>query len=658
MAAISSHFLFVESACRILKIVPPQEGVMSNVKIKKSVLQSIIKKSLSESGLHSDPSRRLVVGPDTSSLPAMLPLTPSDRMSTQLEVERPPVEDPEYVPMNSKELGLALQALAEMIPTESVSKAYYDFQDTIERIQDEGQEDDELDHMGGSPDGEDDDMSVESQLESIRRKNRRFDALLREAPKSKLRGQGGSSKRNEDPEALAALERMKDYKPKVVDQDPKTRKEQMQAFGRWLARNNKTLASTDEKRREQFKSFLSAEGDREPGREAAAATMRDRDDEPDDGTDDLSQVEKFKPTLSRSAAQILADYPEVCNKLGINRAIIDLLANLVYGGSITKDELEKFLVTIETSFMDDKAMKKSFIAACIAGSRDASILAEFIRKFSDEKEPPKAGDDDKFTWRGQFKRFGYAAESGIRQAFIKDVEALFKLKQIVFPEADENEIESTTSEAFETALTTPDNKEFLNALFDEEGLQEYLDAIENPENYEASDLYRNFRGIIGYEVMSKIAELRFKPYGGKPGRLIAKAFISPQLPNPPGSEEAKTDGPPTRNELDQLESIATSGTFKEFFDEFVEEAAENDYRNILTGAAILTGEDLDVEEYGNYIQPAFASLKKLTSGKKTPDVALKQYTDDESPEGQEYIKAVKAANVAAGKRAANKPVRK
>ena len=68
---------------------------MSNVKIKKSVLQSIIKKSLSESGLHSDPSRRLVVGPDSSSLPSMLPLTPSDRMATQLEVERPPVEDPE-----------------------------------------------------------------------------------------------------------------------------------------------------------------------------------------------------------------------------------------------------------------------------------------------------------------------------------------------------------------------------------------------------------------------------------------------------------------------------------------------------------------------------------------------------------------------------------
>ena len=221
---------------------------------------------------------------------------------------------------------------------------------------------------------------------------------------------------------------------------------------------------------------------------------------------------------------------------------------------------------------------------------------------------------------------------------------MFKLKRIVFPDDNANEIEASASEAFETALTDPDNKEFLYALFDEEGIKEYIKAIENPEDYEASDLYRNFRGIIGYEVISKIAELNFKPRNGKPGRVISKAFISPQLPAPPGSKEAETDGEPTSDERKQLESIATDGTFKEFFDEFIEEHNADKYKNLLTGAAILTGEDLDVKEYGNYIEPAFVTLKQLTSGKKTPDVAVKRTVDTDSPEGQAYIAGLKTAS--------------
>ena len=92
---------------------------MSDVKIKKSVLQSIIKKHLVEAP-RSDVSRRLTVGPDKSTLPTSLPLSPSDRMSTQLEIERPPVEDPDYVPANVRELGHAVQALSEMVPDDQV----------------------------------------------------------------------------------------------------------------------------------------------------------------------------------------------------------------------------------------------------------------------------------------------------------------------------------------------------------------------------------------------------------------------------------------------------------------------------------------------------------------------------------------------------------
>ena len=628
---------------------------MSNVKIKKSVLQSIIRKSLSESGLHSDPSRRLVVGPDSSSLPSMLPLTPSDRMSTQLEVERPPVEDPEYAPMNSKELGLALQALAEMIPADNVAEAYRDFQSVIEKINDEAQKDDELDHMGGSPEDEDEDEdedeSVDAQLESIRRKNRRFDMLLREAegkgaPKKKLRGQGASSKSNDSAEALAALERMKDYKPKT-DELPTNRKEQMAAFGKWLVRKGITTPTTRQGFSDKFKEFLRDVKYQLPGRDDVAAMMRDRgNDEPGDRIGDLSDLEKFRPSNATSVFQILLRYPEVCDSYNIQRLQAGLLSDLVDGRSITTDELETFLKSINDSFLNDSAMKKEWRTAFKGGINDASILADFIRKFSDPSEDSTSiGDkEDKFSWRGQFKNFGYAAESGLRQAFIKDVESLFKLKRIVFPDDDASEIESSASEAFETALTDPDNKEFLYALFDEEGIKEYIKAIENPEDYEASDLYRNFRGIIGYEVISKIAELNFKPRNGKPGRVISKAFISPQLPAPPGSKEAETDGEPTSDERKQLESIATDGTFLDFFDEFIKEHNADKYKNLLTGAAILTGEDLDVKEYGNYIEPAFVTLKQLTSGKKTPDVAVKRTVDTDSPEGQAYIAGLKTAS--------------
>lgn len=135
---------------------------MPDVKIKKSVLQSIIRKSLSESGPKGtgDVSRRLTVGPESSSLPSTLPLSPSDRMSTQLDIERPPVEDPEYVPANTRELGYAVQALSEMVPGEQVEKAYLAFQKIIERLAEEGSEDEEV------------------QFESVMRKNNVLRALM------------------------------------------------------------------------------------------------------------------------------------------------------------------------------------------------------------------------------------------------------------------------------------------------------------------------------------------------------------------------------------------------------------------------------------------------------------------------------------------------
>lgn len=612
---------------------------MSNVKIKKSVLQSIIKKSLSESGLHSDPSRRLVVGPDSSSLPSMLPLTPSDRMSTQLEVERPPVEDPEYVPMNSKELGFALQALAEMVPADNVAEAYRDFQSVIEKINDEGQKDDELDHMGGSPDDEDEDMSVDAQLESIRRKNMRFDALLREAPKSKLRGQGASGKSNEDPEALAALARMKDYKPKAVDQDPKNRKEQMAAFGRWLARNDKTLASTSEKRKEQFRSFLSAEGDKFPGREDVAAVMRDlSNDEPGDRTGDLSEPEKFKPSNTVSVYQILQRYPEVCDSYRMGRPVAGLLSDLVDGRSITKDELETFLKSINDSFLNDNAMKTAWQKAFKGGINDASILADFIRKFSDEDMTSKKAEDENlkdFTWRDQYKKFGYAAESGLRQAFIGDVNARFELRHRILSESDEEKVYEILSNVFKDAITDRTNQPLLKEMFDEEGLEEYTDWADTADHDAllVSDLYRNFIGSINRDIMGTLAEQSFVDEDENDTRPIGAAFMRgfPQY-RPPNDEEE-----------DQLEGMAAGHAYLNQLKRFLKQAAASNYRNTLAAAALLSAQEFDAEEFGGYTtDPAFTSLRKHSGYKKPPEYALKDYIDADTPEGAALLSKIKS----------------
>lgn len=60
----------------------------------------------------------------TTTVPTPLPVSPSTHSSTQLSNERPPIEDPQYVPMNHVELGRALQALGETVPDRHVKEFY------------------------------------------------------------------------------------------------------------------------------------------------------------------------------------------------------------------------------------------------------------------------------------------------------------------------------------------------------------------------------------------------------------------------------------------------------------------------------------------------------------------------------------------------------
>lgn len=69
-----------------------------------------------------------------------LPIDPGPQAATQLSRNLPPVDDPEYAPVNSKELADALSALATDLPdkTDVVQKTYEKFKKFVDDSQDEG----------------------------------------------------------------------------------------------------------------------------------------------------------------------------------------------------------------------------------------------------------------------------------------------------------------------------------------------------------------------------------------------------------------------------------------------------------------------------------------------------------------------------------------
>ena len=61
-----------------------------------------------------------------------LPLEPSVHMKNQISVEAPPIDDENYIPATSHELGLAVQLIAEKVPADQVEKFYRASLDLLE----------------------------------------------------------------------------------------------------------------------------------------------------------------------------------------------------------------------------------------------------------------------------------------------------------------------------------------------------------------------------------------------------------------------------------------------------------------------------------------------------------------------------------------------
>jgi len=512
---------------------------MSDVRIKKSVLQSIIKKSLKESGAKdsADVSRRLTVGPETSSLPAGLPLSPSDRMSTQLDVERPPVEDPEYAPSNSKELGFALQALAEMVPSDQVEQAYTEFQQVIEKLEAEASEDKDV------------------QIESLRRKNTKLHARLREA----------EGLDDEDDDKLT------------------------------------------------------------PEEEA-----------------ELAEIERQEATGPEA---VYFKYERVLRAYSVNRASFMDMHRLVRTRQLTEGDLEDFLELLGSLQNDPEIVAKVSSRLRDPAANPDAVL-RFISRFKDNyeervaREAAVAADkaQPKFEYQSAAKPYGYAAASGLRQSFIRDVLGVRALNAFIAPKRIQRYIYNSIREAFNDAFELPENQDFLKTLFDEEGLEEYKSVMQDQAALNYSTLFQNFAGAVTYEALASIAELNFKPYRGQPGRQIGKPFMTEF-----GDENKKLQS----HEEDQLEQMAQRGEYADFVNDILDTSEENGHRGLLAAAAAMTADDADKEEYGSYASPAFSTMKKAASVAKPPELHISDYSGKDDP----MVGQIKAADRAARKAA-------
>lgn len=542
---------------------------MPGVKVRKSVLQSIIKKHLFESPApDSGVSRRLTVGPDSSPLPRGLPLSPTDRMSVQLDTERPPVEDPDYIPENSRELGYAVQALAEMVPADLVEKAYHEFQKVLENLEED--EDGEEDS--------DENVDLLKKFENFYRRSRK---LMREA--------SDDDDFEEDEEELARLDR-----------------------------------------------------------EMGADLKRQAD------------IEFARPKDTNVSLGRLQD---ALSAIGIkNRNLVDYIVRQIRSNSevespsdvsgLTMQEFNEFFDLMIRN-MGDKGVVKAFEKAQRDSNshRDESkwdIMVDFIQQFprfvsnresellTHKRDPNEIKQSEYQTIA---KPFGYAAASGIRQAFIRDVMAVRALSTFVISRSTSAYVNNSIKEAFEDALSMPENKEFLATLFDEEGLEEYREMMKNPRALEQSDLFKNFAGAVTYEALASVAEMNFKPYNGKPGRSIGAAFMSEF-----GNENLKLQ-PHEEMQLRKMADRGLRGDYVQFVEEILETSEENGHRGLLTAAAAMTADDADKDEYGSYASPAFSTMKKAASVSKPPELHVADYAGKDDP----LVDKIKSADRAARK---------
>ena len=99
-------------------------------------------------------------GTEETTLGEELPLNPADQMAVQLTQEKPPIEDPEFIPANVEELSRSANALTQMVPAEKVQSFYNNLKDLVSKASEEDDEE-------SLPPGADEKMPVEQEAERV-----------------------------------------------------------------------------------------------------------------------------------------------------------------------------------------------------------------------------------------------------------------------------------------------------------------------------------------------------------------------------------------------------------------------------------------------------------------------------------------------------------
>ena len=77
---------------------------------------------------------------DEKTVPSEIPIEASSQMATQLSVDRPPIEDEEYLPASVDELSRAASAISKLVPVDKVESFYRSLHDLLEKTMDEESE--------------------------------------------------------------------------------------------------------------------------------------------------------------------------------------------------------------------------------------------------------------------------------------------------------------------------------------------------------------------------------------------------------------------------------------------------------------------------------------------------------------------------------------
>lgn len=103
------------------------------ITVKKSVLEKFVKRiveSRSDGNSYADMTGTMFDNIEED------PIKPTEMMSTQLSVEAPPVDDPEYIPGTTGELGRAAQIISEEVPEDQIEKVYRQFHKILDNALD------------------------------------------------------------------------------------------------------------------------------------------------------------------------------------------------------------------------------------------------------------------------------------------------------------------------------------------------------------------------------------------------------------------------------------------------------------------------------------------------------------------------------------------